>query len=180
MRKERNELQRTLAMVSAVLWATAEAMAQENIARPSRRIVVDMPDHKLAVLDGDRVVRVFDVATGAGATPSPAGSFTIVQRIQDPAWYHPGKVVPAGKNNPLGPRWIGLSKKGYGIHGTNAPASIGHNASHGCIRLRNADIEQLFEMVSVGDQVDLLAERTEETDRIFSSGVITVAALASR
>ena len=55
----------------------------------------------------------------------------------------------------------------YGIHGTNNPASIGRNASHGCIRMRNRDVEELFAMVSVGDEVELLAERTPQLDEIF-------------
>jgi lipoprotein-anchoring transpeptidase ErfK/SrfK len=67
-------------------------------------------------------------------------------------------VVPPGKWNPLGTRWLGLSRKGYGIHGTNAPKSIGKAASHGCIRLRNSDIEELFDLVSVGDAVELVGE----------------------
>ena len=54
---------------------------------------------------------------------------------------------------------MGISAPGYGIHGTNVPASIGKNASHGCIRLRNSDIEQLFKLVEVGDQVELYGER---------------------
>jgi hypothetical protein len=53
---------------------------------------------------------------------------------------------------------MGLDRKGYGIHGTNAPGSIGRAASHGCIRLRNADAEDLFERVRVGDQVEILYE----------------------
>jgi lipoprotein-anchoring transpeptidase ErfK/SrfK len=168
------------ALVAAALWATAEAMAQENAARPARRIVVSIPDRKLAVLEGGQVLKVFAAAVGAPDTPSPTGSFTIVQRLSDPAWYAPGKVVAPGKSNPLGPRWLGLSKKGYGIHGTNNPASIGHNASHGCIRLRNNDIQELFEMVSVGERVDLVGERTEETDRLFGPDLTAVAVLVSR
>jgi lipoprotein-anchoring transpeptidase ErfK/SrfK len=72
---------------------------------------------------------------------------------------------------------LGLSKKGYGIHGTNNPASIGSSASHGCIRLRNSDIKELFEMVSLGDEVDLLGERTPETERIFNGGETALAVM---
>ena len=89
-----------------------------------------------------------------------------------------GRVVPPGKANPLGTRWLGLSKKGYGIHGTNAPGSIGRNASHGCIRMRNRDVEELFELVAVGDMVELVGERTPETERIFGT-LMLVASAAS-
>src|ERR1039458_5841097 len=162
MHTAENQVNKLAALIGVALWATAEALAQENLARPARRIVVSIPDRKLAVLEAGHVVKVFETAVGAPYTPSPTGEFTIVQRIPDPTWYAKGKIVPPGKSNPLGPRWLGLSKKGYGIHGTNNPASISRNASHGCIRLRNRDIEELFEMVSVGDEVELHGERTPE------------------
>jgi len=78
-------------------------------------------------------------------------------------------VIGPGSSNPLGPRWIGLDVKGFGIHGTNRPDSIGKNASHGCIRLRNRDIEDLFARVKVGDHVSLVAERTDEVARLFGT-----------
>ena len=71
-----------------------------------------------------------------------------------------------------------LNLKGYGIHGTSNPASIGHNASHGCIRLRNSDIRELAKMVQVGDPVELHAERTRETEQIFGQPVIAAQATA--
>ncbi len=166
------------AFATVALLATAEALAQENGAGVPRRIVVSIPDRKLAVLEGDRVVRVFPTAVGAAHSPSPHGAFRIVNQIEDPTWYTKGKVVPPGKANPLGTRWMGLSVKGYGIHGTNRPSSIGHNASHGCIRMRNHDVEQLFGMVSVGDEVELYNQRTPDLERIFGETVVTQAAAA--
>ncbi len=163
-----NQIRRLAAVAGTLLFAAAEAMAQDRAGRISRRIVVSIPDRKLAVLEGDRVLRVFPTAVGAAASPSPAGSYTIVSRIPNPTWYHHGKVVGPGKANPVGTRWLGLSIKGYGIHGTNAPSSIGHAASHGCIRMRNSDVEQLFEMVHEGDAVELVGERTAEVAQIFS------------
>ena len=76
-------------------------------------------------------------------------------------------MIPAGKDNPVGTRWIGLSEKGYGIHGTNAPRSIGRAASHGCIRLRNRDMEKLFSMLRVGDVVEIHGERDEQVSDVF-------------
>jgi len=150
-----------------MMMATAEAFAQENQVRAQRRIVVSIPDRKLAVMESDRVVRVYSTAVGAPKSPSPSGSFQIVNHIPQPTWYTKGKIVPPGPANPLGTRWLGLSLKGYGIHGTNVPSSIGKNASHGCIRMRNRDVEELFEMVAVGDAVELHEERTPELERIF-------------
>jgi lipoprotein-anchoring transpeptidase ErfK/SrfK len=132
-----------------------------------RRLVVSIPDRKLAVIENDEVVSLFQVAVGAAASPSPVGTFIIVNRIPHPTYYKPGKVVGPGPANPLGTRWIGLSEKGYGIHGTDDPRSIGHAKSHGCIRLRNADVERLFERVRAGDVVELHAERTPDITRFF-------------
>jgi len=158
--------------LAALLLAAGEATAQDS-RTASRRIVVSIPDRKLAFMNDDRVVKIYPVAVGAAATPSPTGSFAVVVRIANPTWYGPGKVVRPGRSNPLGPRWIGLSRKGYGIHGTTSPRSIGRAASHGCIRLRNADIEELFGMVEVGDPVELISERTDEVARIFGSPIAT-------
>jgi len=142
-------------------------MVQSN-TRPIRQVLVSISDRKLAVLENGRVLRTFPVAVGAPVSPSPVGQFVIANRISNPTYYHPGVVIPAGSDNPIGPRWIGLSQKGVGIHGTNDSRSIGHAASHGCIRLRNQDIEQLFAMVRVGDVVVIRAEPDQEMAQIFA------------
>ena len=108
----------------------------------------------LALEDG-KVLKTYKVAVGADVSRSPEGDFTVVNRIENPTYYAPGKVIGPGKENPIGTRWMGLSKKGYGIHGTNVPSSIGKAASHGCIRMRKHDLEELFAMVQVGDKVEL-------------------------
>ena len=137
-----------------------------------RRIVVSLADRKLALVEDGRVVKIYRVAVGTPVTPTPSGDFKIINRVKDPTWYggniQPGVVIPAGPQNPLGTRWIGLNHKGYGIHGTNAPKSIGKRASHGCIRMRQADLEELFEIVRVGDTVELVGVRTEEIAQIFA------------
>ena len=161
---------RDMRWMAALFVAVGEALAQEP--RPvARRIVVSIPDRKLALVEDGRTVKIYPVAVGAPVTPSPTGSFTVIARIAHPTWYGPGKVVPPGKSNPLGPRWIGLSRKGYGIHGTSNPRSIGRPASHGCIRMHNADVEELFGMVAVGDVVELYAERTDEIAHLFDAPV---------
>jgi lipoprotein-anchoring transpeptidase ErfK/SrfK len=175
MLRTEDQLKRLAAFTSVLLMAAAEALAQEKMGRPSRRIVVSIPDRKLAVIEADRTVRIFATAVGAPKTPSPAGSYKIVQRITDPTWYHQGRIVPPGKANPLGTRWLGLSIKGYGIHGTNVPSSIGRNASHGCIRMRNRDVEELYELVAVGAEVELVGERTPEVERIFGPVIVAEA-----
>ena len=170
MLRAEEQIRKMTALAGVMVLAAAEAMAQDKASgRLARRIVVSIPDRKLAVLEGEQVVKVFETAVGAPKSPSPTGSFQIVNSIADPTWYTKGKTVPPGKCNPLGTRWLGLSRKGYGIHGTNRPDSIGKNASHGCIRMRNREVEELFKMVAVGDQVEFLGERTPETLRLFGA-----------
>lgn len=154
-------------LAALALLAAAEALSQEK--ESARRIVVSIPDRKLALIESGRVVKVYRTAVGARKSPSPTGIFTIVTHIANPTWYGPGKVVGPGKDNPLGTRWLGLSLKSFGIHGTSAPKSIGRAASHGCIRMRNRDVEELFELVRVGDVVELHGERSEELARIFGA-----------
>jgi lipoprotein-anchoring transpeptidase ErfK/SrfK len=138
--------------------AALRAAAEDSTALSSQRIVVSIPDRKLALFDGDRLVKVYDIAVGKPSTPSPTGRYEIVNRVENPVWFNRGKPVPPGKANPLGTRWLGLNAPGYGIHGTNAPRSIGKAASHGCIRMRNRDVEELFSLVRVGAAVDLETE----------------------
>jgi len=163
-------------LTAMILFGATGAFAQSQPpaavpVEPVHRIVVSIPDRKLALLEDGRVVKTYAVAVGASHSPSPAGSFTIVNRVAEPNYYAPGVVTPQGPANPVGTRWIGLSVKKFGIHGTNQPRSIGHARSHGCIRMRNEDIEDLFERVRVGDSVELVAERTEEIAGIFSAPV---------
>ena len=182
MLKTEDQIKRLAALTSVMLMAAAEAFAQDKAAAQSaRKIIVSIPDRKLAVMESGKVIKIFPTAVGAPKSPSPSGSFKIVQRLSEPTWYSKGKIVPPGKACPIGTRWLGLSVKGYGIHGTNNPSSIGHNASHGCIRLRNRDVEELFGMVSVGDDVELVAERNAKTLEIFGGApaVVAVAAGAS-
>ena len=134
---------------------------------PKRVVLVSIPDRQLAVLEEGDVIARYPVAVGAADSPSPTGEFRIVNRVSNPTYYRPGTVIPTGKDNPVGTRWLGLSQKGYGIHGTNAPGSIGQAVSHGCIRLRNRDVERLFAMVRVGDVVEIRGERDDEVAQVF-------------
>jgi len=138
-----------------------------DAGRKNRVVLVSLADRKLAVIDNGTVIATFQVAVGAKFSPSPTGEFTIISRVSNPTYYHHGTVIPTGKDNPVGTRWVGLNLKGYGIHGTNAPRSIGRAASHGCIRLRNRDMERLFTLLRVGDAVQIRGDRDEQITEIF-------------
>jgi lipoprotein-anchoring transpeptidase ErfK/SrfK len=135
-----------------------------------RWVLVSIPDRKLALIENGKAVRIYRVAVGKISSPSPAGEFKIVNRVTNPTYYHKGQVIAAGKGNPVGSRWMGLSAKGYGIHGTNQPNSIGKAASTGCIRVGKKDLEELFALVDLGDSVQIRAERDEQIAAVFGSG----------
>jgi lipoprotein-anchoring transpeptidase ErfK/SrfK len=152
--------------MTAMLLAS-HANAQDAVRRV---IVVSLEDHKLALVEDGQVKKVYTVAVGKPSTPSPVGTFTIERRVANPTYQHNGKIVPPGPRNPVGTRWMGLSKHGYGIHGTNEPTSIGKAASHGCIRMAKADLEELYPLVAEGDQVELIGQRNQETAQLFGNG----------
>ncbi|MCU1299004.1 MAG: ErfK/YbiS/YcfS/YnhG [Acidobacteriaceae bacterium] len=164
----------------AIAQDQASQLATTASTRIRRQIVVSLTDRKLAVLEDGKILRIFPVAVGAPISPSPQGEFEIVSRVANPTYYHSGTTVPAGNDNPVGPRWMGLNQKGYGIHGTNQPHSIGHAASHGCIRLRNSDVVKLFEMVRTGDTVEIRAERDEQIAKIFGGFAATDASVMAQ
>jgi lipoprotein-anchoring transpeptidase ErfK/SrfK len=158
-----------------LIGATLPCFSQVSLSqRVKRTVLVSIADRRLAVIENGQVLAYFPVAVGADVSPSPTGEFEIVNRVAEPAYYHAGVVMGPGANNPVGTRWIGLNLKGYGIHGTNAPRSIGQAASHGCIRLRNRDVENLYTMLRVGDVVQIRGERDEEVAAVFG-GIVDVA-----
>jgi len=160
----------TVVAVQAVAQGAANPSAEnpsEAVAKPKRVIVVSLEDRKLALLEDGQVKKVYSVAVGKPSTPSPVGAFTIERRVANPTYHHNGKTVLPGPGNPVGTRWMGLSKHGYGIHGTNEPKSIGKAASHGCIRMSRADLEEFYALVAEGDTVELVGERNEQTAQLF-------------
>jgi len=127
-------------------------------------VVVRRGSHRLALYDGIRLVRTFRVGTGRRQFPTPLGRFSIVWMARNPWWYPPDEgwakgmdPIPPGPGNPLGTRWMGLSKPDVGIHGTPDAASVGYSRSHGCIRMYVRHAEWLFRRVHVGTPVVIVA-----------------------
>jgi lipoprotein-anchoring transpeptidase ErfK/SrfK len=127
-------------------------------------IVIDRSSNRLFLYDSAKLHRVFAVATGQAIYPTPRGTFHIIVKWKNPWWYPPTQdswakgllPVPPGPNNPLGTRWMGLSAPGVGIHGTDAPSSIGYSLSHGCIRMQVPEAEWLFDHVEIGTTVHIV------------------------
>lgn len=109
---------------------------------PNYRIIVDLTQRMLYLLDNDIVIRGFPVGIGTMLTQTPQGEFTIINKQPNPG-------------GPFGAFWMGLSKPHYGIHGTNDPSSIGQVVSHGCIRMYNEDVLALASMVPIGTRVTI-------------------------
>lgn len=120
-------------------------------------VLVDLGAHWAFFLMGDRVVAGWEVGVGRQGKETRAGSFRVGDKRKDPMWFPAGRdPVPFGDpRNPLGTRWIELEHEDgrashLGFHGTNEPQSVGKDASEGCLRMRQADVEELFEILPVG------------------------------
>jgi LysM repeat protein len=119
------------------------------------KIKVSKPKFKLYLMDGGKIFKVYKIGIGR-QDRTPSGIFEISVRQKDPVWYSDGKVIPFGDSqNILGTRWMALSPidatdknlKGYGIHGTWDPASIGQSTSNGCVRMTNDNVNELYAIV---------------------------------
>ncbi|MEA5502530.1 L,D-transpeptidase [Halotia wernerae UHCC 0503] len=122
------------------------------------QVVVDLSDRRTYVYAGDIVTASYPIAVGKQGWETPTGSFPVRHKQHDPIWRHPitGKVFPAGADSPLGERWIGFWSDGrneIGFHGTPDIHLLGTAISHGCLRMRNADVRLLYEQVKVGTLV---------------------------
>jgi L,D-transpeptidase ErfK/SrfK len=147
-------------------------------------ILINIPQRMLFHMRQGHVIQSYAVGLGCPDWPTPARKFTVITKEENPTWDVPksiqeemrreGKIVqqrvPPCPENPLGKQWMGLSIRGYGIHGTIAPTSIYQFRTHGCIRLHPDDIAALFAEISTGTPGLLLYQRlmiTRLGDRIF-------------
>ncbi len=136
-----------------------------------RTIVVRVDQNRLYLYQGFHIERSWPVATAKPGFITPPGQWHIWQKAQWPTWYNPAPngwasadplVVPGGIDNPMGARGLYLSAPGeILIHGTSPSerSSIGHYESHGCIRMLNEDVEQLYPLISVGTHVLVIGSR---------------------
>jgi lipoprotein-anchoring transpeptidase ErfK/SrfK len=133
----------------------------------ARRVEVDTKNKDLTITDGGKILAAFPITPGSKQLPAPIGTWQIVKVATLP-WFRWDKAmlmhgkrsgdfhnIPPGPRNEVGLVWIGLNKKGIGIHGTNTPDSIGRSASHGCIRLANWDAVRVLNAVTQGVTVEI-------------------------
>ena len=119
-------------------------------------LVVDKSQNTLILKEGEEVLKTYVVSTGLNNS-TPVGVFKVTDKLVNPTWYKSGAVVPSGSpQNVLGTRWIGLTQKGYGIHGTTEPEKLGQQVTAGCVRMRNDEVEELFGFVIPGTEVTIV------------------------
>ncbi|HKL79284.1 MAG TPA: L,D-transpeptidase [Mobilitalea sp.] len=112
-------------------------------AKVTYSITVNTANYTLTLFKDGKVHKVYTVAVGKSTTPTPKGTFRIVNKSSNPG-------------GPYGVRWMGLSAPHIGIHGTNNPASIGKSVSNGCIRMHNSAVIELSRLVPIGTSVRII------------------------
>lgn len=131
-------------------------------------IVLNLPELRLFFFADDGSVKTFPVSIGREGWETPLGVTKVIRKRKNPVWTPPESIreenpelpdhILPGKDNPLGAYAIDLQWPGYAIHGTNRPYSVGKRLSHGCIRLYPKDIEVLFNVVKIEEQVTVVDE----------------------
>lgn len=147
-------------VLTPILLAQAPALdlQLEQPVVSQTRLVVDRSLRRVFVYQNDREIADYPIAIGKKGWETPLGVWRINDKLKHPAWtsFITGRVMAPGRDNPMGTRWIGYhkDKKGEtGFHGTRNIASLGKASSHGCNRMREADVQKLFDQVEVGDEV---------------------------
>ena len=138
-----------------------------------RVLKVDTRQKLLGVWDGDKLLASLPITPGSGYLATPPGTYSIVGIAQMPTFRWDKSVLeygkrsseawelPIGPRNPVGVMWIGLSKPGIGVHGTNSPQTIGRSASHGCMRTANWDVVRLSKQLTKGMTVVIEGPKPE-------------------
>lgn len=122
---------------------TCPYLEQMRTFRAVYRITINLNDRRLYLIKDNAIYKSYPVGIGKPSTPTPKGAYRIIN-------------VAVNPGGPFGVRWLGLNKPGYGIHGTNNPASIGKEVSNGCVRMQNNDILDLVKYVWVGTEVRIV------------------------
>lgn len=159
-----------LGMIAEEHRTTVEFIKKQNglrsdVIRPGMRlriwtqpfsVLVDKSQNILMLKSNGEVLKTYRVSTGANNI-TPVGTFKIINRLTNPSWTHDGKLIPYGDpQNILGTRWMGFDVPSYGIHGTTQPESIGQQATAGCVRMLNQDVEELYDLLPVRTEVVII------------------------
>ena len=126
-----------------------------NVAEFS--ILADKSENILTLKKNGIPFKTYKIATGR-ENGTPVGTFVITEKLIKPIWTKPGVgiVMPDDPEYELGERWMAISIKGYGIHGTNDESSIGKQSTSGCIRMKNEEVIELYDIVPAGTSVEIV------------------------
>jgi len=165
-------LKKVLYLLILLMFSTTSVYGEmKDVTSPG--VIINIPSRMLELYSGNTLIKEYPITVGKPSTPTPLGSFTIINKEINPIWMPPGcdYIVLSGPNNPLGYRWIGFLDL-YGIHGTNAPWAIGQAVSNGCIRMQEENVEELFEIVKYGTPVRVTYDRIKV--KVDNQGQATV------
>ncbi len=144
-----------------LIFSTASAAENPAAKKVEKRVAINVANLTMAFYEDGVKVAEYPLGLGRTTTPTPVGYFKILTKEINPPWIDPQDpeyIVSSGPENPLGYRWMQIFGN-YGIHGTNRPDSIGGYVSNGCVRMREPDVEKIFDAVEVGTPVDITYNR---------------------
>lgn len=148
-----------------------QVTADSTTAKAS--IEINLASRVLSLYMDGELVKEYPVCVGKPSTPTPQGEYKVINKAVNPYWINKDVVVPPGPQNPLGIRWIGITRT-IGIHGNNKPASIGTYASAGCIRMYNRDVEELYTLVPLSTPVTVKYDRIKEFYDKYSNSTAVI------
>mgnify|MGYP002621061960 FL=1 len=152
---------------------SANTAGAEETPKVEKRVAINSASRIMAFYENGVKIAEYPIGLGKVSTPTPVGYFKILTKEINPPWIDPQDpeyIVSSGPENPLGYRWMQILGN-YGIHGTNRPDSIGGYVSNGCVRMREEDVEKIFDAVEVGTPVDITYNRVV-VEKIADGSVI--------
>jgi lipoprotein-anchoring transpeptidase ErfK/SrfK len=138
-----------------------EVTKQEVASQYPSYLTLDRASFTLRLWEDLKLANTYTVAVGQEGLETPEGLYEIQEKEENPVWNVPesawagdlaGQTIPPGPSNPIKARWMGIYE-GAGIHGTEEVESLGSAASHGCVRMAIADVEELYDRVEVGTPI---------------------------
>jgi len=128
--------------IFCLLFSTAPYV--KAASKADHLILINLAVNQLSFFENGHYIRTFPISSGKPQTPTPEGTFCVINKYKNKKYYR--KNIQGGaRNNPLGTRWLGLNKAQYAIHGTSKEWSIGRHESNGCIRMHDRDVQWLYD-----------------------------------
>jgi lipoprotein-anchoring transpeptidase ErfK/SrfK len=163
----------SLLLSLTLLSTTVEA---EVVKIGSPFLIINKAVNQLAIINNSTIQEIFPVGTGKSKELTPEGLFIVKVKAENP-YYRKNNIPGGDPRNPLGTRWIGFDAMNtdgriYGIHGTNQSYSVGKYVSNGCVRLRNSDVERLYQQVSLGTKILIVTSEDDFTTLAKKYGAI--------